>query len=719
VAKDPYKYFRIEAREILEGLAQGVLELEKKTAHKEIVGRLFRYAHTMKGAARVVKQPGLADAAHAIEDLLSPHRESDSAVPQASVNELLRIIDGMTTAVTALGSNDTAGATPPAKPAAVVALASATAPAFNNGAPSAPPLQEATSGATATQASTDDRLETVRIEIHEMDVLLDDIFQASAQVTGLAASEASLVQARQVASALMDQLGSRRSTRTAAAALERARAIAEELTGRLEQISDRLAQGRDQAEGAVRLVRERAHRIRLIPASTIFAALERATRDAALACGTSVELVTSGGENRLDGHVLLAVRDALLHVVRNAVTHGMEEAGERVRRGKPAVGQIHLHVEQRGHQVVFVCRDDGRGIDVDAVRLTAVKRQAISPADAETLSRQAAMQLVFLPGISTSKEVTGLSGRGVGLDVVRDTARRFKGDAEVHSEPGRTTCVEMRVPVSLSSLMALLVEVGGTTHSIPLDAARGAVRVRKEEIVRAGDNETILFEERAIPFSSMARLLGVGDAAAMERRTWSAVILRAGGRLAAIGVDRLLGTTELVVKPLPVLCGTVPLVMGASLDADGNPRLMFDAAALVDATCSARVKTSAKVAPTRAPILVIDDSLTTRMLEQSILESAGYEVDVATSAEEALEKALVRRYGLFVCDVEMPGMDGYGFLTTTRADATLREIPVIMVTSLSTPEHRQRGLDAGASEFFVKGEFDQGRLLHRIRSLIG
>jgi two-component system chemotaxis sensor kinase CheA len=174
-----------------------------------------------------------------------------------------------------------------------------------------------------------------------------------------------------------------------------------------------------------------------------------------------------------------------------------------------------------------------------------------------------------------------------------------------------------------------------------------------------------------------------------------------------------------VIKPLPPLAGAAPLVMGASLDADGNPQLMFDVAALVEATCAAHGIPAERPRTPRSPILVIDDSLTTRMLEQSILESAGYEVDVAISAEEALEKAHLRRYGLFVCDVEMPGMDGYGFVTATRADPEFREIPVIMVTSLNTPENRQRGLDAGACEYIVKGEFDQERLLHRIRTLIG
>jgi two-component system, chemotaxis family, sensor kinase CheA len=712
VAKDPYKYFRIEAREILEGLSQGALELEKGASHKDVVTRLFRYAHTLKGAARVVKQSALADGAHAIEEVLSPHRASGVPVPRGSIDELLRLVDTMTSTVAALGSVDAPPVPPDARPGAAAEVAPVPSTKSNDVPPTAP-------AAAVSAPVGDERLETVRVEIQEMDALLDDIFQASAQITALAGAEAALAQARQDALSLLDQVTGRRATRNVTSSLERARAIAEQLSAALAQVEGRLAQGRDQAEGAIRHVRERAHRLRLVPASTIFPTLERAVRDAARERGVSVSFVASGGENRLEGHVLLAVRDALLHAARNAVAHGIEPAEGRARLGKAAVGRVELSVERRGHQVVFLCRDDGGGIDVGAVRRVAVERRLVSATDAESLSAKDAMQLVFLPGVSTSTEVTELSGRGVGLDVVLETARRFKGDAEVHSEQGRQTSIEIRVPVSLSSVSSLLVDVGGVTHALPLDAAIGAVRVSNEEIVRAGDKQTILAGERAVPFSPLAHLLGLGEGNGIVRRACSAIVLRAGGRLAAIGVDRLLGTTELVMKPLPALAGSVPLVMGASLDADGNPQLVLDAGALVAAACAAYGSTTDRAGPQRPPILVIDDSLTTRMLEQSILESAGYEVDLATSAEEALEKARQRGYGLFVCDVEMPGMDGYGFVTATRADANLREVPVIMVTSLNAPENRQRGLDAGASEYIVKGEFDQGRLLHRIRALIG
>jgi two-component system chemotaxis sensor kinase CheA len=710
--KDRYKYFRIEAREILEGLAKGVLQLEKSGADKEVVGRLFRYAHTLKGAARVVKQTALADAAHAVEDVLSPYRENGAAVPQAKIDELLRIVDAMTGDLAKLGGGEGSapqGSHGPAGPPD-------SRPEANGQAPAAVAVRPAATGAVVVPG--DESLETVRVEVEAVDRLLEEVFQAIAQVNGIARSEAAIALTQQSLAALAEQLGAARTARAPAAAIERARALSEGLAQDLGEALERLAQSRAHAENAVRAIHDRARRLRLVAASTIFGGLERAVRDAALTRGVKVEFHATGGDTVLDGHVLLAVRDALSHVVRNAVTHGIESEAERTRGGKPPVGSIRLQVEQRGHQVVFVCHDDGQGIDVQAVRGVALARGLLNETEATTLSAEVAMQLVFLPGVSTSKSVTELAGRGVGLDVVRDTARRFKGDAEIRSELGRATSVEIRVPVSLSSLAALLVEVDGAVHALPLDAATAALRVPGEDVLRTGDRETIVVSEEAIPFVPLGRLLGsakTGDV----RGSWSAVVLRAGGRRAAVGVDRILGTSETIVKPLPRLSGAAPLVMGASFDADGDPQLMLDGNALVEAACSARGPVQTVQASARSPILVIDDSLTTRMLEQSILESAGYEVDVASSAEEALTKARSRRYGLFVCDVEMPGMDGYGFVTTTRANAELRETPVIMVTSLSTPENRQRGLDAGASDYIVKGEFDQARLLDRIRSLIG
>jgi two-component system chemotaxis sensor kinase CheA len=306
----------------------------------------------------------------------------------------------------------------------------------------------------------------------------------------------------------------------------------------------------------------------------------------------------------------------------------------------------------------------------------------------------------------------------VGLDVVRETAVRLKGEVTVQSEPGRGTVVEICVPTSVSSETALLVEAAETAAAIPLDAVRAALRVSAAAVIRSAHSESIAYDGGMIPLVPLARLLRPAAASA-----WStppiAVVLRAGVQVAAVGVDRLLTTDTVMARPLPALAHASPVVAAAALDADGNPQLLLDPGAVVAAACGEQPPRPAVERPRRLPVLVIDDSLTTRMLEQSILESAGYEVEVATSAEEALGKARERRYGAFIVDVEMPGMDGFEFVAHTRADPACRDVPSILVTSRSSSEDRRRGDEVGARAFIVKSQFDQTHLLELIRGLVG
>jgi two-component system, chemotaxis family, sensor kinase CheA len=367
---------------------------------------------------------------------------------------------------------------------------------------------------------------------------------------------------------------------------------------------------------------------------------------------------------------------------------------------------------------VFRCRDDGRGIDLEAVRAVAVRSGTLAPDAARALDRDTVGALLLRGGISTSETVTELSGRGVGLDVVRDTAVRLKADAAMHADPGAGTTVELAVPVSLAALTALHVQAGGAVAALPLDAVRLTLFVEPGRVTRTAEGSALAHEGELVPFVPLAALLGRATGPE-RRRFWSAVLVQSGGRVVALGADRLVGTSDVVVRPLPAFVQADPAIAGASLDGEGNPQLFLDPAGVVAAARSAARPAQDGAPPERAPVLVIDDSLTTRMLEQSILESAGYAVEVAVSAEEALEKARARRFGLFVVDVEMPGMDGFEFVRVTRADPLLASVPAILVTSRGAPEDRQRGRDAGASAYIVKGEFDQGRLLATIEDLLG
>jgi two-component system chemotaxis sensor kinase CheA len=273
------------------------------------------------------------------------------------------------------------------------------------------------------------------------------------------------------------------------------------------------------------------------------------------------------------------------------------------------------------------------------------------------------------------------------------------------------------VPLSIASLDAVLVETFGAAASIPLDAVRRTLRVTAGDIVRTAQGDSVFYDGKVIPFVPLSRVLRQGAGGAREARSWSAVIVEGAGGMAALGVDRMLGMANIVFRPLPDLAPASPVIAGASLDAEGNPQLVLDCDNLV-AEAQRSEAPADEPAAHPLPILIVDDSLTTRMLEQSILESAGFEVGTAASAEEALEEARRKRYALFLVDVEMPGMDGFTFIERVRADAALHGIPAILVTSRAHPEDRQRGKEVGAQGYIVKGEFDQTEFLQHVRRLI-
>jgi two-component system chemotaxis sensor kinase CheA len=683
VAKDPYRYFRVEARELLEGLTQGILQLEKGPVTPDQVAGLLRLAHTLKGASRVVKQPGIAELAHAAEGVLAGHRESAQPLSGEQASELLRLCDQI---ASRLGTLEPEGES---------------------------------EGPKSARPTVEESFDTLRVEMREMDLLLRGTTEAAVQLGAVRRDLGAADRLRDLAHLLLAQLGAPRTDNGSgpSPALLRAQSLAEELRIGLDRLQRGLSVQVEGVEGELAEVRDLAYRLRLVPAHAVFPSLDRVARDAAEAIGTRVEFEVSGGDVRLDATVLAALRDALSHVVRNAIAHGVETQAERAAAGKSPAGRVRLEVERRGNHVAFVCRDDGRGIDVEAVRTTAVARGLVPTSQASGLSTDQVIGLLLRGGLTTSRDVTELSGRGIGLDVARETAARLKGELSIRSEPGRGTTVEIRVPVSLAALHGLVVESAGTLATIPLEAIRQTLRVSATDVARSAGSDSILHEGKVIPFLPLDRVLGRSTSSSRARRAWSAVVVQIGDRSVAVGVDRFLGTSSIVLRSLAVAAD--PIVAGASLDAEGNPQLVLDPNELVAAAERGYGAALDRTTPRPAPILVIDDSLTTRMLEKSILESAGYEVEIAVSAEEALSKACDGRFSLFVVDVEMPGMDGFEFVETTRADPTLRSIPAILVTSRNAPEDRRRGEQAGARAYIVKGEFDQGKLLQTIRSLIG
>jgi two-component system chemotaxis sensor kinase CheA len=679
MAPDPYKYFRVEARELLNGLTKGVLELEKGTAEHDRIASLLRLAHTLKGAARVVKQPVMADLAHGIEDLLSPYREDERPVPADRAHEMLQVLDQIGSGLVALG------------------------PSSDRSDP------------VASRRANEEPLETVRVDVEEVEILLGRLSEVGAELANIENQTRAVKRAKRMASMLVQQVSSGVEERNGST--RRIRTLAEQLLESLQLVDRHLGEGMERVAREFSQARELATRMRLLPSASIFPPLERVARDAAVTLGKQVEFAPAGGDIRLDAHVLTIMRNALVQLVRNAVAHGIENAEHRASAGKLPRGRVELTIERRGNRVAFLCRDDGSGIDLSAIRRVAAQKGAISAVNAESLGLREAIDLLLRGGISTTGRVDEISGRGIGLDIVRAAVTQLKGEISVDTAPGRGTTVEISVPVSLTSVLALTVDSGEMIASLPLDCVRETSRFDDHEIARCGARESIAYQGQPIPFLRLSSALGGQESQFTSRERGSLVIVSSGPELAAIGVARLMGTGTVLVRELPALAAAAKVVNGATLDNEGNPQLFLDPAGLVKAANQGHRQPKPRATPT-APVLVIDDSLTTRMVEQSILESAGYAVELATSGEEALEMALARRYSLFLVDVEMPGIDGFEFVSRTKADPALRDVPAILVTSRASAEDRRRGQESGARAYIVKSEFDQNHFLKTIQQLV-
>lgn len=680
MSKDPYKYFRVEARELVETLSRGVLQLEQAATPDAIPG-LLRAAHTLKGAARVVKQPRIADLAHGIEEVLTGHRGSAEPLPKATAGALLHAFDEIGDQLSALD-----------------------APA------SAPRV-----GATHEH----EPLDSVRIDRQDIDSLLQLLTETRIHVGTAGRRVFAAERLRDVALQLLAAL-QRLPTgpSTAGRDLEQAVALAAQLHGGLEQLVTGWTVDSEAVTRAFSAVEQFAHQLHMLPAATIFPTLERAVRDAAASLGRDVEFRAEGGDVELDAQVLASVRAALMHVVRNAVAHGIEPAAERRAAGKAARGSIRLCVLRRGGRVAFRCQDDGRGVDIEAVRDAAVKQGALNAEAAPSLSSEAVLALLGAAGLSTSTAISAISGRGIGLDVARTTAASLNGEFQLRSAAGRGLTVDIEVPLQIASITALLVEYSEGVAAVPLDAAEHAMRVRDSEIKCSPEGPCVPFGDALIPFLPLDAALGVPATTRLADATWQVVVLRSGGQHVALGVNGLLGAANVTLRSLPALVQADPVVAGASLDDAGAPRLILDPHGLVQAARQRRDGARPAPPPPPAPVLIIDDSLTTRMLEQSILESAGYVVELAASAEEGLAKAKQREFSLFLVDVEMPGMNGFEFVDSVRRDPALRSTPAILVTSRNSPQDLMRGEQVGADAYIVKGEFDQRTLLTTIRALV-
>jgi two-component system chemotaxis sensor kinase CheA len=455
-------------------------------------------------------------------------------------------------------------------------------------------------------------------------------------------------------------------------------------------------------------------------------------RDLAREINKEIELVMEGTETELDRKMLEEIKDPLLHILRNAVDHGIERPEVREKAGKPRQGTVTLKAYQKGNSIVIQVDDDGGGINRNKVKQSALKAGLITSDEMNALSDEESLRLIFAPGLSTSAMITDLSGRGVGMDVVRKNVEALQGQVEVESTPGVGTSIALTLPLTLATTQELLVQIGNETYGIPIAAVERIQRILPKEIYSVQGRQAILVDEEPV---SLVRLSQVLERPTTELQVGRdekvpTVILSSAKKRIAFKVDAVVGQQETVVKGLGKQLARVRNVAGATILGTGhvimtlNPiDLMKSARGMSEgrAFSSAQQRGSGPIEKRakQSTILVVDDSLSTRTLEKNILETAGYKVVVAPDGMEAL--SMLNSAGMcdiIVSDVLMPRMTGFELTAAVKSDPKLKKIPIILVTSLDSRADKERGIEVGADAYLIKSNFDQANLLQAIGQLI-
>jgi len=467
----------------------------------------------------------------------------------------------------------------------------------------------------------------------------------------------------------------------------------------------------------------------MLPSSTLLEPFSKMVRELSRDQGKEVDLVVSGEAVEIDKRVLSEMRDPLMHLLRNAIDHGIEPPAQRAHAAKPPRGTIRVLVTPvDGNKIEIVVSDDGKGINPTNVNEAAVRRGIISAEEGRSLGEQEALWLIFRPEVSTSPMITEISGRGLGMSIVKEKVERLGGRISLETRPGEGTTFRLLLPLTLATFRGLLVHAAGQLFIIPTANVERVLCARADEVQTIERRETIRLNGKVIALVRLHAVLGLSQPPPQAAaKSIHVVVLAAGEKRVAFGVDEIRNEQEVLVKRLGMPLARVRNVAGATVLGSGKAVLILNADDLLKSAtkegapagvASESESGGPKPGERRKVILVAEDSITARMLIKSILESAGYIVKTAVDGVDAFTLLKTEAFDLVVSDVEMPRMSGFELTEKIRADAKFAELPVVLVTALASREHRERGVDAGANAYIVKGSFDQGHLLDIVQRLL-
>lgn len=781
--------FQAESRERIEALYAGLDTLEKGAGNgsaQTTVETVFREAHSLKGAARSVNLPAIESVCQEMENIFAALKDEalpltpeltdrlyaavglieQATAPEASpddVSDELKKMGGALRELKIAGpapqlSERDAGRPDEAEPGDAETGGAEPAAAEQKEPAPETPAAEATEQTSSEAAARDYQppaslsLQSVRVPAIRLDSLL---LKAEELITVKQSSAQHLNQLN----SLQDLLGQwqkqwerfqadspRAEDRQGAmpdneAAHSRTRQFLEDTS----QVIRKLEQHLKQASAAFDLKRRHFNNLvddlldatkktSLMPFSTLFSVFPRMVRDIARDSGKSVDLSLSGETVEVDKRILEGLKDPLMHLLRNAVDHGIEAPARRTGRGKPETGSIRITAFQpESSHVRLSISDDGAGIDTAAVIADALDKGLITAEAADTMEAPEALNLIFRSGISSTPRVTEISGRGLGMPIVREGIENLGGSIHLESTPGVGSTFHIRLPVTLATFRGILIEAGAQLFILPNAHVQNSLQLRREAIQTMEGQPAVFFQDRPLALVSLAELLGLPPA---ENKSGNqnnrkkhahipALILGNGSEALAVSVDRIINEQEILVKPLGKQLQKVRHIAGATVLGSGAVVPILNAGELIESAVNtvpayrtAPAATSTEHHQEAKSLLVVEDSFTSRTLLKNILEASGYQVETAIDGRDGLSRLTAQAFDAVITDVEMPNMGGLELTEKIRSEAALSELPVILVTSLDSPKDRQRGVEVGANAYIVKGSFDQSNLLEALDRLL-
>lgn len=722
--------FRIEAQAQTQVLTESLLALEQDpdaAAHTEAC---MRAAHSLKGAARIVGVPAGVRVAHAMEDCLVAAQRGELKLSRPRIDQLLKGVDLLLAIATSEEAKmpewEAEG------DGRVDAFLAALSAASEGGDEDEPGIAAAAAPEPVSAApAVDGRM--LRVTAENLNRLLGLAGETLVESRRLKPFSASLLRLKRMGQACGRQLDSLHGLlselnagETALAALADVRRLAAE---QQQMLSERLMEidsyDRRSVDLAHRLYAE-ALSCRMRPFSDGLHAYPRMVRDLGNALGKQARLTISGEMTQVDRDVLEKIDAPLGHLLRNAVDHGIEPPEVRRAAGKPLEGIVHLEARHSSGLLQVTVTDDGAGVDIGKLRSAIVERNLTSAETAADLCDAEVLEFLFLPGFSMKGQVTDISGRGVGLDVVQDMMKQLRGVVRISSEHGRGTRFSMQLPLTLSVLRTVIANVAGEPYAFPLAYISHTLKVDRRSIELLEGRQYIRVDERRIGLVTAHQILELGGPEMGD--DISVVVLGEGSRVYGLIVDCFVDERELVVQPLDARLGKIKNISAGALMEDGSPVLIVDVDDLVhsiDKLVSggrlSKIQGAEAVdaAAVHKRVLVVDDSLTVRELERKLLVGRGYEVDIAVDGMDGWNAVRTNRYDLVITDIDMPRMDGFELVSLIKKHPNYASLPVMVVSYKDREEDRRRGLDAGADYYLTKGSFHDETMLQAVVDIIG